>query len=141
MTHVTTTNASNIIATRGQVAFVGRCRTCGEGYRIEKPAEVDERCEKASDETIDEANERFTFQEFAARMEWIAAQPVETYVRTIVTTSAGVLCCGKSVVMAKVRGTVTDHECDARCIAATGPRCECSCGGENHGRMFLPVAG
>ncbi|HDR8993951.1 TPA: hypothetical protein QDA93_006684 [Burkholderia vietnamiensis] len=28
------------------------------------------------------------------------------------------------------------HECDARCLNATGRimRCECSCGGENHGR-------
>lgn len=28
------------------------------------------------------------------------------------------------------------HECDARCIHATGKimRCECSCGGKNHGK-------
>lgn len=28
------------------------------------------------------------------------------------------------------------HECDARCTHATGKimRCECSCGGKNHGR-------
>jgi hypothetical protein len=28
------------------------------------------------------------------------------------------------------------HECDARCINATGRimKCECSCGGKNHGR-------
>lgn len=28
------------------------------------------------------------------------------------------------------------HECDARCLNATGKimRCECSCGGANHGR-------
>lgn len=25
------------------------------------------------------------------------------------------------------------HICDARCMAATGPNCECSCGGKNHG--------
>ena len=30
------------------------------------------------------------------------------------------------------------HECDARCIHATGRtmRCECSCGGSNHGRGY-----
>jgi hypothetical protein len=30
------------------------------------------------------------------------------------------------------------HECDARCINATGRvmKCECSCGGKNHGRGF-----
>ena len=26
-----------------------------------------------------------------------------------------------------------DHKCDARCTTATGPSCDCSCGGENHG--------
>jgi hypothetical protein len=26
------------------------------------------------------------------------------------------------------------HRCDARCLNAMGPNCECSCGGENHGR-------
>ncbi len=25
------------------------------------------------------------------------------------------------------------HKCDARCLNATGFRCECSCGGKNHG--------
>lgn len=28
------------------------------------------------------------------------------------------------------------HVCDARCISAIGPNCECSCGGENHGAMW-----
>lgn len=30
------------------------------------------------------------------------------------------------------------HACDARCLNATGKimRCECSCGGKNHGRGF-----
>jgi hypothetical protein len=25
------------------------------------------------------------------------------------------------------------HKCDARCLNATGFKCECSCGGKNHG--------
>ena len=31
------------------------------------------------------------------------------------------------------------HECDARCINATGRvmKCECACGGKNHGLGFL----
>lgn len=31
------------------------------------------------------------------------------------------------------------HECDARCLNATGRvmKCECSCGGKNHGRGTL----
>lgn len=34
------------------------------------------------------------------------------------------------------------HECDARCMNASGRtmNCECSCGGKNHGRGFACVA-
>jgi hypothetical protein len=37
----------------------------------------------------------------------------------------------------------SNHVCDARCIHATGQRCECSCGGENHGigGLGIVVAG
>lgn len=28
----------------------------------------------------------------------------------------------------------SQHECDGRCMSARGFRCECSCGGKNHGR-------
>lgn len=28
------------------------------------------------------------------------------------------------------------HECNARCLASTGPSCECSCGGKNHGASY-----
>lgn len=33
------------------------------------------------------------------------------------------------------------HECDARCMGATGKimNCECSCGGKNHGKGFSLV--
>lgn len=35
------------------------------------------------------------------------------------------------------------HECDARCVNATGRtmQCECSCGGKNHGRGFTCTTG
>lgn len=36
-----------------------------------------------------------------------------------------------------VRGEVTDHACDGRCMNAIGPSCECSCGGANHGGRYL----
>jgi len=33
-----------------------------------------------------------------------------------------------------VNGTLNDnHKCDARCLNATGPNCDCSCAGANHG--------
>ena len=36
-----------------------------------------------------------------------------------------------------VQGFTTSHLCDARCTEAKGFRCECSCGGANHGKGFL----
>lgn len=38
---------------------------------------------------------------------------------------------------AKVDGTYSDHKCGAKCMGATGPNCDCSCGGANHGRNHL----
>lgn len=36
----------------------------------------------------------------------------------------------------RLKAFPTRHECDARCMNATGRtmQCECSCGGSNHGR-------
>jgi hypothetical protein len=36
----------------------------------------------------------------------------------------------------QMKSNPTRHECDARCMNATGRsmQCECSCGGKNHGR-------
>jgi hypothetical protein len=30
------------------------------------------------------------------------------------------------------------HICNAKCMGAVGPNCECSCGGKNHGAGFVP---
>jgi hypothetical protein len=30
-------------------------------------------------------------------------------------------------------GNPSNHKCDARCLNARGFKCECSCGGKNHG--------
>lgn len=38
---------------------------------------------------------------------------------------------------AVVVGATTDHKCDARCTGSTGPVCDCSCGGKNHGSGHL----
>jgi hypothetical protein len=31
-------------------------------------------------------------------------------------------------------GYFSDHPCNAKCMGAVGPSCDCSCGGANHGR-------
>lgn len=38
----------------------------------------------------------------------------------------------------KVEGHYSEkHVCGARCVNATGPNCDCQCGGENHGKNHL----
>jgi hypothetical protein len=58
-------------------------------------------------------------------------------VRRDVSWDAACPCCKGHRKSATVKGVVTEHECDARCMASTGPVCECSCGGKNHGRSHL----
>jgi hypothetical protein len=42
--------------------------------------------------------------------------------------------CKRQTAGTAIRGTYSSvHACDARCIYAKGPDCECSCGGANHG--------
>ena len=41
--------------------------------------------------------------------------------------------CGATVTVKAVIGTTSTKECDARCMGAVGPSCDCSCGGANHG--------
>jgi len=36
----------------------------------------------------------------------------------------------------EIVAVVSSHVCDARCMNAFGPDCECSCGGANHGAGF-----
>ena len=45
--------------------------------------------------------------------------------------------CGRARKSATVTGIRTDHKCDARCEASTSGKCECACGGANHGRAHL----
>ena len=42
--------------------------------------------------------------------------------------------CGHPLKAVTVTGVIsTEHDCDAKCLSAIGPSCECSCGGTNHG--------
>lgn len=41
--------------------------------------------------------------------------------------------CGRGMLLSLLVGTHSEKKCGARCLASTGPSCECSCGGANHG--------
>jgi len=72
--------------------------------------------------------------EAAARWPGIKARKYDGYAVCAMKDAAGVLRPVTRSVEMKARPS--RHECDARCINATGRvmRCECSCGGKNHGR-------
>ena len=40
---------------------------------------------------------------------------------------------GRAIGGVRAKVTVTDHVCGAKCTHATGPICDCCCGGKNHG--------
>jgi hypothetical protein len=44
--------------------------------------------------------------------------------------------CGKARRALRVKGKVTEEQCNPKCLSAHGPSCSCSCGGENHGASF-----
>jgi len=46
--------------------------------------------------------------------------------------------CGRVAKWNTVNGHFSpSHKCDSRCEGATGPACECSCGGANHGGRYI----
>ncbi len=50
------------------------------------------------------------------------------------------LCCGKKMDWNFLRAfEVAEIPCDARCTGARGHNCECSCGGENHGKDWASM--
>src|SRR5689334_9081143 len=49
--------------------------------------------------------------------------------------------CGTWMSARPVVGRVNPKiQCDARCMEATGNKCECACGGRNHGASFDPTS-
>lgn len=54
--------------------------------------------------------------------------------------AAGLFCTehNKHLQWTQLQGRVNpDKECNGVCMAATGPSCDCACGGENHGRNHI----
>jgi len=45
--------------------------------------------------------------------------------------------CGRALFALSVVGKVSHkHVCDAKCLASKGFKCECACGGKNHGASW-----
>ena len=106
-----------------QVGFVGRCKRCKTGHRAEVTETV--RSYTTTYRTVqgypmDRTERRYRY-------------PGSTESGTAATTYRVTCGCGATVHLKRVRAVVNDHVCNAKCTNATGPCCECSCGGKNHG--------
>lgn len=78
--------------------------------------------------------------EFAKTFEGIKGRPYDGYARLVGRAADGrVLPITR---MVEYKSNPSKHVCDARCLHATGKvmKCECSCGGKNHGRGHALVA-
>lgn len=63
--------------------------------------------------------------------------PIANEDGTSLDAGGPVMCCGRVVVMRKVKG---HHDpripCTAKCLTGKTAECSCSCGGLNHGKAF-----
>ncbi len=48
--------------------------------------------------------------------------------------------CDATVVLSRIHGITTTMVCTGACVDATGPVCECACGGANHAGSYLETA-
>ena len=109
------------------VRYIARCKPCNTAMSTEASAEVQH------------VLYRFRLEAAGAPLGTSAAVEVGNLIPMMSGTSLGILCfsCGKARAAHGVRGRLNrDIKCTAKCQAATGTDCECSCAGKNHGAKF-----
>ena len=110
-----------------QMTLIGRCRRCRQGRKVEaQPGHVPARTGR--DRTWCPAGVP------AFLISGAVYRAAEDAFQVGVQVPCG---CGGSVFLRPLIGKVNSRRaCDGRCTGATGPRCECACGGENHGNAW-----
>jgi hypothetical protein len=59
------------------------------------------------------------------------------YARQVFKSGDACWTCRRPLKAEPMRGVFSEkHKCNAKCMASTGPACECSCGGKNHGGSY-----
>ena len=69
--------------------------------------------------------------EFAARFPGVKGKRLDSF--TMQVMSAGDRELFPVTRAIERKSNPSNHKCDARCLNATGFKCECECGGKNHG--------
>ena len=113
--------------------FLGTCKACkkaGRAFGVRVDALV--KIERTETPTV-ATNGAAGWPRISYRY-WIAAPGESLSVaRDIRYLPASCPRCSKQVLLESVAGVKSEKKCGARCLNATGPSCDCSCGGANHG--------
>jgi hypothetical protein len=102
------------------VRFIGKCKGCKGCVRIEAPETRRIKASLGYGRTETRVFRRIP-----------TGQEIQGYDRFFLPCL-----CGKHVEFKMIRGHVTEHKCNAKCLASTSGICECSCGGANHGASY-----
>jgi len=103
------------------LTLIGRCKGCRKGIRVE-----------AVPGTVPEVDPRFGSRRNALKF----GEAVELALHGCHWSGCFTVCagCGERFQLRRLLGkVVADKACGGRCMSATGPSCECACGGANHG--------
>lgn len=100
--------------------WIGRCKACGKGHRIDGMLARGIR-NRGEDQVVVSGTCVYM-----------------TGFNGTDPTTLSIQCCSSRVKLGRVydshKPNRPRHECNAKCLASTGPACECMCGGKNHGR-------
>jgi len=101
-------------------AFIGRCARCKAPLKLN----VREKAHRAGRFLYEVMSGRYAGHELA----WSDGEHVRVNCPK----------CGRPMHLERLGGVEKlEVPCDVRCLAATGSKCECGCGGANHGRWHL----
>lgn len=112
------------LGTGGRTAhrWVGRCKTCRKGHSV--AGSLARGRYRNIDETVVVTGQQ------CYRTAGHGTDPTVLFIS----------CCDARVKLAHVVDTAKPnrarHECNAKCLASTGPNCQCKCKGANHGASY-----
>ena len=99
--------------------WIGRCKTCRKAHRVDG---------MLADGRVGGRHDQIVVSGSACYL---------TSCNGTDPTSVWVTCCATRSKLSRVydshKPNRSRHECNAKCLASTGPACECKCGVANHG--------
>lgn len=111
----------NLAGSNTSHRWIGRCKSCSKAHRVDGVLVIG-RSRNQDDQLV---------------MSGIRAYRTADHGSNPTALFISCSCCETRVKLQRVydaaKPTRPRHECDAKCLAATGPACECKCRGTNHG--------